>query len=446
VAEALYWEAFALYRLGGRDQLRSALERLERQRTEYPDAATAADARALISRIQGQLARQGDPAAAAAVGEAAAAAASPTPRMVAPVVVSIPPSAPRSGGAIDVQRDIATIHRELAGAQREIASVHRDLASVQREMASVMRGVAWGAREALPDGCSREDAEIRTAALNALLMVDAERALPVLGQVLERRDPCSTPLRRTDVFLVAQKAMPETERLLLETARSDPDLQVRKNAVFHLSQVDSERSVVILEEILRTPGDSALHEQALFSLSQHDDERARRALRGYASRDDLPTRLRGLAIYWAGQDASPEGQTFIRRLYRELRDDQLKGRVLTAVTQHDDAESTRWLLGVALDTAEAVQTRTLALYHAGTRKTLAIGDLTALYERLPDLELKRQVLFALAQRKEPEAVDKLIEIARRDPELAQRKQAIYWLSQTRDPRAAEVLLELLGGT
>jgi HEAT repeat protein len=244
---------------------------------------------------------------------------------------------------------------------------------------------------------------------------------------------------------VAQKATPETERLLLETARTDPDLQVRKNAIFHLSQVDSERSLAILEGILRTPADSALHEQALFALSQHDDERARRTLRAYASRSDLATRLRGLAIYWVGQDDSREGQAFLRQLYRELRDEQLKGRVLFAISQHDDAESTRWLLGVALDTAEAAQTRTSALYHAGTRKDLAIGDLVALYDRLPDLELKRQVLFALAQRKEAAALDKLSEIARRDPDLAQRKQAIYWLSQTGDPRAAEVLLELLGG-
>lgn len=448
-ADALYWEAFALYRLGGTTQLQSALAQLERQRAEYPDAATAADARALISRIQGQLARLGDASAAAAVGQAAAAAARPAeplaPIVVAPAARPTPSPAP-SPMAIDIQRDISSLHRELASAQREMASAQRELATVQLERARAMRGVTWGAREELPEGCSRDEIEIRTAALNALLTVDASRALPVLGQVLERRDPCSTPLRRTAVFLVAQKATPETERLLLETARTDPDLQVRKNAVFHLSQVDSERAVTALEEILRTPADSALQEGALFALSQHDDERARRTLRGYASRGDTPARLRGMAIFWVGQDGTRESRDFLRQLYRELRDEQLKGRVLFSVAQGDDSETTRWLLGVALDTAEAKQTRTAALYQAGTKADLAIGDLVALYDRLPDQELRRQLLFTLAQRKEPAAVDKLIDVARRDPDLAQRKQAIYWLSQTRDPRVAEMLLELLGGS
>jgi HEAT repeat protein/outer membrane protein assembly factor BamD (BamD/ComL family) len=453
LSEALYWEAFALYRLGGTAQLRSALAQLERQRAEFPDAATAADARALISRIQGQLAQLGDAAAAAAVGEAAAAAARPV-EAIAPVVVVAPrPSPAQSREAIDTQREIASIQRELAGVQRqeasiqrEVAAVHRDMAAVHRNMASAVRGVAWGARETLPEGCSREDAEIRTAALNALLMVDTERAFPVLRQVLERRDPCSTPLRRTAVFLVAQKATPETERLLLETARTDPDLQVRKNAVFHLSQVGSERAVEVLEEILRTPADSALQEQALFALSKHGNERARRMLRTYAARGDIPTRLRGTAIFWVGQDGSPESRTFLRQLYEELRDEQLKGRVLFSVAQSGDAETTRWLLGVALDTAEAKQTRTTALHHAGTRDNLAIGDLVALYGQLPDRELKGQLFFTLAQRKEPEAVDKLIEVARAEPDAALRKQAIYWLSQSQDPRALGVLLEIIGGT
>ena len=70
-ADAYYWRAFSLYRVGGTTQLRAALAALDTQRERFPKAATKGDAKALASRIQGELARQGDPTAAAMVTEAA---------------------------------------------------------------------------------------------------------------------------------------------------------------------------------------------------------------------------------------------------------------------------------------------------------------------------------------------------------------------------------------
>src|SRR6478736_9758863 len=68
-ADSYYWRAFSLYRLGGTAQLRTALQALDTQRDRYPKAATKGDAKALAGRIQGELARQGDPEAAARVAE-----------------------------------------------------------------------------------------------------------------------------------------------------------------------------------------------------------------------------------------------------------------------------------------------------------------------------------------------------------------------------------------
>src|SRR6476620_8745113 len=84
-ADAYYWRAFALYRLGGTAQLKAALQALDTQRTRYPKAATKGDANALESRIQGELARQGDPDAMAIVVKDADDAATPP-------VPPVPPS------------------------------------------------------------------------------------------------------------------------------------------------------------------------------------------------------------------------------------------------------------------------------------------------------------------------------------------------------------------
>ncbi|MBI3790589.1 MAG: HEAT repeat domain-containing protein [Gemmatimonadetes bacterium] len=58
-AEAPYWQAFALYRIGGTGDLQEALQVLDQQRTKYPAARTQADAAALATRIAGVLASRG---------------------------------------------------------------------------------------------------------------------------------------------------------------------------------------------------------------------------------------------------------------------------------------------------------------------------------------------------------------------------------------------------
>jgi hypothetical protein len=70
-SDALYWQAFALYRIGGSAELRDALAALDVQRGKYPNAETQADASALATRIRGALAARGDAAAGAAVARTA---------------------------------------------------------------------------------------------------------------------------------------------------------------------------------------------------------------------------------------------------------------------------------------------------------------------------------------------------------------------------------------
>ena len=48
-------------------------------------------------------------------------------------------------------------------------------------------------------------------------------------------------------------------------------------------------------------------------------------------------------------------------------------------------------------------------------------------------------MFVLSQRREPEAVDKLIDLARNDSDREIREKATFWLGQSRDPRATKYL-------
>lgn len=63
--EAAYYQAFALFRIGGTTDLRQALAALEASRTRYPNSRSRTEAANLTTRIRGVLAQRGDAQAAA---------------------------------------------------------------------------------------------------------------------------------------------------------------------------------------------------------------------------------------------------------------------------------------------------------------------------------------------------------------------------------------------
>lgn len=398
-ADAYYWAAFAQYRTGNEDSYKQALANLEIQRRRYPRATTLADGQALEARIQGELARQGDPQAAEWVRRHAESAAVPPvpPAAPAPPTPAVPPRAPtppRAGSATQA-------------------------------------------------GCPTDnDDDPRMVALNALLQMDADAAVPILKKVLARRDPCSGPLRRKAMFIVSQKRTAGTEDILLNAARTDPDPEVREQAVFWLSQVGTERAIGALDSILQSSQDVEIQKKALFALSQIRGARGSQILRQYAQRSDAPVEARAQAIFWLGQQRSPDNAAFLRDLYGKLTDQDLKERVIFSLSQMHTQENGRWLMDLAMNEHEPMEMRKKALFWAG-QMGAPMADLVALYDRTTNVEMKEQLIFAYSQRHDSAAIDKLIDIAKRETNPDLRKKAIFWLGQSHDPRARQVLIDII---
>ena len=292
-------------------------------------------------------------------------------------------------------------------------------------------------------GCPSGDDEDddRIMALQALMNMDADRAMPILQKVLARRDPCSAGLREKAVFLVSQKRTPETANILMNVARTDPSQDVREKAVFWLSQVPG--STGLLEEILKGNGDENIKEKALFSLSQQHEPRAQQALREFALRDSESGDLREKAIFWLGQSRSTENTEFLRNLYSRLTDQDLKEKVLFSLSQQRGAGNEQWLMNIAVNPKEDTELRKKALFWAG-QSGVAIQEFAALYDRMTDTELKEAIIFNLSQRQSDKAaIDKLFDIARNEKDSELRKKAIFWLGQSRDPRVQQFLMDLI---
>jgi HEAT repeat protein len=356
----------------------------------------------------------------------------------------------RSGGARRLREAAA-----LLGTQAERhagASTRRDadalLVRIDAELARTGDANAAEAIARQAAGPCDEQQEVRLAALSALLNMNADRAVPILQEVLQSRDACSVELRRRAVFLIAQKMNAESVGILLDLAHRnpDPDPEVREQAIFWLHQVDAPEALDALEAILKESDEPEMQERAIFAISQRSgDPRATRVLREYAERADAPTELRANAIFWLGQSEGSGGAAYLIELYPRLNDPELRERAIFGISQAGGPEARAWLLQRVRDRSEAVEVRKNALFWVGQMGELRAQDFEGLYETLSDHEMKEQVIFVASQSGDRASVDFLMDVARneRDPEL--KKRAVFWLGQNDDPRVAEFLLSLIRG-
>ena len=291
-----------------------------------------------------------------------------------------------------------------------------------------------------------DESDIRTAALNALLQMDSESALPIIRQVLQKRDACSAAMRKKAVFLLSQKQSSETEATLMDVVRNDPSRDVRETAVFWLGQVQTDKAASFLEELATSSADVELRDKAIFALSQSNSPRATTIVRRIAENPEVPTSLRQKAIFQLGQHPSTENAEYLRTLYgrlgKESGGEELRKNLLFSLSQMRGYGNDRWLLNVASDGSQSEEVRKQALFAAG-QAGVSGADMACLYDRMTDRALKYQLIWVLSDTHDRAGSDKLVEIAQKDHDPEMRKKAIFWLGQKNDPRIRQILLDII---
>jgi HEAT repeat protein len=420
-ADALYWEAFALYKLEYADDLHRALDLLAEQERRFPDDYEDGDGEFLATRIRRLLAEAGDLESVEQLTREA------------------------EGYAAQERREAQARAREAEYLAHE--SRHRDheadhhATEAQRRAREAERHEAE--RHAHDTGSHHREDDIRITAVEALLHMESERAIPILEDVLRQRDSTSSELRAKALFVLSQQHSPETVELMMDVARNDPDPDVRREAVFWMGQMPGAETLDFLAELVAEESDPEFLDQAIFALSQHDDERASAILRDLAADETRDSEIRGQAVFWLGQRSGPNSFEFLRDLYQDLEEPEIKERVIFAMSQNAGDREREWLLGVAGDATEPVEAREQAVFWLGQSGYLSITQLESLYDSMEESVLREKVIFSLSQMPNSEAVDLLIKIAREDPDPELRRHAVFWLGQTDDSKAEDFLIQLI---
>lgn len=375
-----YWEAFSRYRIGTTDELRLALRILDGK-----GEGVSLQAEALSGRGS---------------------------------EVDIPALRTRVLGALAARGD-----RDAA-------------AAIEREAAT------------RANSCDREEVSVRAEALNALGQMDIVAAMPTVKRVLARRDECTVELRRRALYMVGRQPGTEGAAIILDVAKNDPDANIRGEAMRWLPRVAGDAAVPQLQELLRTASDENTQRAAVTALGAVDSDVARRAIRTIIERNDANERVRYEAILSLTRDRenrviSPDDLRYLRGLFATMPTPRLKEAVLTSLSRVPSTENEQFLLGIARNVNETPSLRSSALQRLGRMESVKVADIASLYEVADSRSMREQILQALSQRKENEAVDKMIEIARRDTDPRIRGYAITLLGRSNNERAQQFIKSIL---
>ncbi len=395
-----YWHAFSLYRIGGTPELQEALGILERWRAQATPAST--------------------PAAQA-------------PRAPASPLI------PRDAVLSSTTGNVTMLH---LGGRPDGDALAARIAGVlsSRGMANdpaVRRALTARAS----DACDMEEQSVRSEALTALMRSDPESARTAATRMLARKDECSVPLRRTALFLLAERKDAAAMTTVVGVARNDPSTSLRIQAIDWLAQMPSDEAATVLEQLTRD-SDASVQRVAARALARHPNPRARAAVRTFIERTDTDESLRMAMIDgFTAERTSLDDLAWLRGLYARTTSTRLQGRIAAAVARFGGDANMQWLSALARNDDEPLDSRLAAMRAIGA--TVDVATLSQLYDGATHQRIRSALIDALSQRREPAAVDKLIEIARSGTDPSARRMAIAALSQSKDPRATKLLLDLV---
>ena len=362
VADAPYWQAFALYRVGGTAELQEALTALETQKTKYPRARTQADASGLAVRIAGALSQRG------LAGDA----------MVKRALTS---------GGNDCDREEQSVRAEALSALTQTdpdaaQQLTRKILARKDECSVPLRRNAIWILANKPDAQttatlisvakSDPSADVRSNAVSYLSRMPGDDALAALEDFAKSAD--NEPVQRAAVralgnhpnprarvgvrALIEKNDAPEGLRLaaldMFDRDRSTTDDATWLRATY--GKVDNVRVKARIASVIGRIGGDA-NTQWLMTLVSNEEEslEVRSSALSRAGQtvdiatltkiyDATPQRLRRDVINILGERKEPEATDKLISIVKNGTDPQLRSSAISALTRKKDPRTTKLLM------------------------------------------------------------------------------------------------------
>jgi len=275
----------------------------------------------------------------------------------------------------------------------------------------------------------QKDDDLRMLALHGIMNSDPERAIPLLGKVLENGS--ASPKERSQaLFVLAQSGSPQAREVLGKIARgqSNPDLQSK--AIQYLAMFGGAESRKILAEVYGSTSDPSIKRSILRAyMIGGDREHLFEAAKNEKNDEVKREAIRQLGLVHA--------QNELQQLYRTDNSPAVRRELLQAFFLAGDAPK---LLEVAQNDKDPELRRTairnLGLIHSDD----SAKALQSIYAKETDRGVKEEVLNSYFLQGNAAAI---VAIARneKDPEL--KRTAVSKLSIMHSKEATDYLMEIL---
>jgi HEAT repeat protein len=353
--DAVYWEAFSLYRVGTMDDLRTGLRVLESQQARYSKEEIQADAAALATRIRGALAMRGDPDAARQVERAAQGNGQPCDREDIAVRVE----ALSALSQMDGETVVPILRRVLA--RRDECS-----AQLRRRALSILgrRGDTAAVATFLVVAKNDPDPHVRAEAIGHLAAQPGDRVVDALEDLL--RTSSDERVQRSAVRALARHESPRARRSLRALIeRSDVSEQLRREAI---SSFERERSsaddAAYVRSLYGRLESQRLKEAVIHAVGRLGGADNEQWLANLVKNPNEPSQLRAVALGRLGRTTMPISE--FSKMYDAATERGIREQVMNILAYRKEPEATDKLLEIAR-TGTDPQLRRLAINYL-TRK------------------------------------------------------------------------------
>jgi HEAT repeat protein len=366
-ADALYWQAFSLYRIGNTQDLKTALTALETMRTKYPQAKTQSDAAALTARIQGALAARGDQSAERALRNAMSEQTAQCDRedqaVRSEAIKSLANTDPASLAPI-AKRVLAK--KDACSAPLRRTVVYLLGQSGDNDAPAILRDVALNDPEP----------EVRSTAIQYLGRFPSDVAVNTLDEVL--RTSTDPGVQRAAARALAANPSPKARqavRALIERTDAPERLRIEAVGGFEDSQRTTDDDAAYLRSVYTKIDNPRVKARIARVIGQLGGDANDQWLVGLMRNNDEPLEVRTAALSRVARKV-PIGDAV--KLYGSVADREMRQQLINIYGQRTEPEATDKLLDIVKNDT--------------------------------DYNLRRQAIGALQRKNDPRATKLLLEL------------------------------------
>ena len=156
-----------------------------------------------------------------------------------------------------------------------------------------------------------------------------------------------------------------------------------------------------------------------------------------------PSTVRRQAAHWIGQARGSAGFARLKTMLARETAADVRRTIIQAMSQSRQPEAVPTLLGIAKNDPDPANRGEALTWLARNAGQKVTADITSAIASDPDTKVQERAVQALSHLPKDEGVPALIQVARTHKNAKVRERAMFWLGQSKDPRATKFFEEIL---